>query len=54
MSDVLHIEIVQRQHRFVWICKKFLGFSTLYVLKVIFVLSLVVWIEMICCGTSGE
>jgi len=54
MSEVLHVEIVQRRHRFVWICKKFLRFSTLYVLKVLFVLSLVVWIEMNCCDTSGE
>jgi len=50
MSDVLHIEIVQRRHRFVWNCKMFLLFFTLYVLKVIFVVSLVVWIELNCCG----
>jgi hypothetical protein len=29
MSDVLHIEIVQRRHRFVWICKNLFRFSTL-------------------------
>jgi len=54
MSDVLHIEIVQRRHRFVWICKAVLRVFALNVLKVIFGFSLVVWIEMNCCGTSGE
>jgi len=28
MSSVLHIEIVQRQHRFVWIFKKFICFTS--------------------------
>jgi len=54
MSDVLHIEIVQRRHRFVWNCKMFLRFFALYVLEVIFVFSLVVGIEMKRSSTSGE
>jgi len=54
MSEVLHIGIVQRRHRFVWICKKVLRLFILYVLKVIFILSFALWIEMNCCGTSEE
>jgi len=54
MSDVLHIEIVQWRNRFLWICKTFWCFFTVYVLEVLFVFSLVVWMEMNCSSTSGE
>jgi hypothetical protein len=42
MSDVLHIAIVQGRHRFVWICKNFLCFSSLLCAQRYFCLASVV------------